>query len=711
MEIDVYQHCPCHSGKKIKFCCGKSVVNELNEIVSKNGAGQPVAALNKIERVIEKEGPLNCLLAIQTHILISQGEMEKARVSNDQFLKANPKHPVGLQHESLILLAEGDVANSVERLQDGMDAITGNEIPISCANSFRMVGLGLAHQGHVFGARAHYQFAQSLKGPADEEIRQLFAQTFMIPNASILLKSDPRIQAPPEDKEWASKYLNVGRAMDRGQFRKALSFLNKLDSAHPDEPVIIHGIAVLHGILGHAEHISDAWRRYSRCEGLSTWDAVEAEALAQLFSQVALTDEIDIVRSSFEIKDVEEAVEAISSHTRFAVLQELDKDPFGEGPAPRHVFYFLDRDKIADASDLTLENVASVSGEVLVYGKQTDRPARLEWVAARNSLFEEFQNYIKTELAEFIDGDVKESVLGETTAVTDVLTWNWHLPKGVTREQHSELVAKQRKKALNEGWANLKFSVLDGKTPKETSNEEQYQIPLNALILHLEQTADAQISDKVAASELRESLGIEPLPEIDPDVIGDTPVSPVRQQYLQIEKLSDEKLLLLHANAMAIANMSVMRRLVPEVLKRESLETHIPRESSLSMMAQLAEGDEEALDYLQQAKTCAKEKRLPIGIFLVQEFELRIQRGMTDKLAGLLQRIQVHHLGEPNVEYQLTRVLQRFGLLGGSRPSAGAHEAPSEAPAQEESAIWTPDQESGAEAGTEDEGSKLWLPE
>ena len=143
MDIDVYQQCPCHVDKKIKFCCGKDILGDLNQVLAKNKSGQSQAALDQLDRAIKNLGPKDCLLTIKTHILITAGEIELAKETNSLFLSTNPDHSTGLHHRALILLAEGKMDESVEALQDAMDSIKGNEIPISLSNAFRMVGLGL----------------------------------------------------------------------------------------------------------------------------------------------------------------------------------------------------------------------------------------------------------------------------------------------------------------------------------------------------------------------------------------------------------------------------------------------------------------------------------------------------------------------------------------------------------------------------------------
>ena len=78
MDIDIYQQCPCHSGKKIKFCCGKDIVSDLNQIVAKCNSNQSLSALDQIDRTIGKQGEKDCLLCLRTHILFTLGEVEKA---------------------------------------------------------------------------------------------------------------------------------------------------------------------------------------------------------------------------------------------------------------------------------------------------------------------------------------------------------------------------------------------------------------------------------------------------------------------------------------------------------------------------------------------------------------------------------------------------------------------------------------------------------
>lgn len=721
MDIDIYQQCPCHAEKKIKFCCGKDVIGDLNEVLAKNKSGQSTAALDQIDRSIKKSGPRDCLLTIQTHILITNGEIEKARESNELFLKTNPKHSTGLHHRSLILLAEGKTDEAVEALQDAMDAIKGNEIPISLANAFRMVGVALFSEGKTMAGRAHLKYAMVLKNESDPEIGRMLQESLAAPSTPLVLKQEFPLAPVPEAVEWEKRYVNTFRALDRGQFRKSLKFLNKIDSEYSDLPIIVRSIAIVNSYLGRIDDQVDAWRRYSRLAGVSVLEGTEAEAIAQLFDTTALAATVSIVRNTYEIDGVDLVSELALSNSRLANSEAMPADPFDEGPPPRMNFLMLDREAVSDAAELTLENVPSVIGELLVYGKQTDRDARLEVITAKDSRFERVTSFITEFFGESISGEAVERSIGESTAMSELLEWRWHLPEGVTRKQHAEMVEAHREYLMVDEWPKLEFKILGDRSAEDAAGDPEVELPLRALVMMLENASQGQGFTDGLGRKMREKLGLSECDRITPE--GDMLTgSPILQQHLEFGELSEAQLMSVQHSAMGVGNVRVLKQVVKEVLSRPDMES-MPRDVSYSMMAHFADDDVEALEFLEKAKEEALNSGRPLGIYFVQEFEFKLMRGMTDRITELLQTIQTNHLNEPEVEYQLVRVLDRFGIGPDRGPIRGAPETAPADPGQ--GAIWTPGQgngpqpESATESGAEssgaveakEEASGLWIPE
>ncbi len=726
MDIDVYQQCPCHGDKKIKFCCGKDILSDLNQVLAKNKSGQSQAALDQLDRAMSKMGPKDCLLTIKTHILITAGEIELAKEANELFLKTNPQHSTGLHHRALILLAEGKMDESVEALQDAMDSIKGNEIPISLANAFRMVGLGLYSQGKLIAARAHLIYASALKGDQDPELQQILHETLSAPSTPMVLKQDFALGRAPADVEWESKFINVGRAMDRGQFRKALKFLGKIDESFPDQPLVVRASAIVNGYLGRISEMVSGFRRFSKLEATQKLQAVEAEAIAQLFDENPLSPTVAIERITFELSETEKVTEIALSSNRMSTSGTIDADPFEEGPPPRHAFVVLDRDRVSSVDELTLENVPSVISELLVYGKQTDRPARFECITAKDGRYDELKKLIDEDFGEFIVGEPKSTSIGESNAMSELLEWRWHLPEGVTRTQHGEMVKAHRETLILDQWTQLPFSVLGDKSPEEAAKDPALEVPLRALVLMLENATQGQFFNDQLGAKLQENLGLTDYETVD--VAEDERVtSPIQQQYLDYKKLKDEQLMQIQADAMRIGNIRVLRQVVGEALDRPDFKG-ATRDMCYSMMAHFSDNDEESLEYIDKACEEATKAGRPIGLYLVQEFEFRLSRGMTDGLPDLLTTIQQGHLDDPDVEYQLVRVLDRFGIGPDRGPLRGGPGAPGAVPppqpaaappaAASSGAIWTPDQSdtapepaSGSDEAPGESKSGLYIPD
>ena len=715
MDIDIYQQCPCHSGNKIKFCCGKDIVSELNQIVAKCNSNQSLSALDQIERVIAKQGEKDCLLTLKTHILFTMGEIEKATACNERFMSNNPTHPIGKQNESLTALAAGDVVVAIDKLQDAMDLVTGDEIPLTLSNAFKMVGAVLLQAGHLIAARAHVQFAIMIRGEASDELQHILRETFKMPGTPIVMKTDFRLDKEPEGKDWSSKYAMVVQAMNRGQFRLALKMLNRIDEHWPNQTQIVRGIAVVNSMLANEEAMADAWHHVSTLDDVPEWQAVEYESLSQLFLENEPSKMLDIVSCEFDVSDFEALQELAFGTKRLMQSDCPDENPFGDGPPPRHAYYVLDREQVEASDDLSAFDIPIVTGEFLLFGKQTDKNARLIFVATKANAFDDSLGYIKELFGDLLSGDGKEEIISSISESAHTLTWNWQVPKGTSVDQHRSLMGKFRNHVLLEKWSNIKFSCLDSLTPLEAAEKPELKNALGAMVLNLEPLGVVQMmtGDDVIV-DLKAKLGISEPEQLNANDLDEETLTPLRMRFVDPKTFSDEQIRKIYFDSIGIANTVVLRQIVPEILSRESMHDNMPRDICYSMLAQLSDDNDEAIEHLRNARNEAVAAGRSIGLFLVQEFEIRLSRGMTEKLPELLQTIRKQYVSDPNVEFQLSRVLNSFGLI----TPDGQVSLPSAEPAEESassSKIWTPDSgddtiASGSGQSEPTSGSKIWVP-
>ena len=708
MEIDSYQQCPCQSGKKIKFCCGKDLVSDLNSVLSKERAGQSVAALEQLDRTIDRVGPRECLLTIQTHILISHGEIEKAKQANQTLLENHPGHITGMQHSALIELAEARTEQAIAKLQDAMDSITGNELPISLANAFRSLGIGLLNDGQLIAGRAHLEFASELKGGQDEELQRMIYDTFGFKGLPTVLKRSFKIAKPPaEEVEWHKKYVNVSRALARGQFRKALKFLQKIDLNFPDQSIVVEAIAIVSGYLGMGGSLPEKFRRISKLPDTSSWEAIEAELLAQAIDNTPAVPEQTVLRKSFQLSDISEATELAASSDQFVSLPPDERDPFGEGPAPKQSYAILNKPSVKSPDDLTIQCVPNVLAEVKLYGKQTDRDARLELIVSDDQCKTDSMAILQDVFGQRLQGDGEESDLGNVSVIDRVFRVDWHLPQGTGREKFDSLMELYFPTML-EKYKELPFHCLDGKTIVEAAKVEDYQVNVQALLVQLQTMLADRKGGKAASEKFIGEIGVDLPGPIDPstvDVVAEMP--PFQMQFLDLKKLSNEDLFDVHRSSMVLRMPSELLRTVDEMLGREDFDL-MPRDLMLSMKAQATHDNDAALACLEEARTEAKKQGKPIGQFLLQEFEMRLERGLTEKLPSLLHTLRTNHLEEPGIEAGLAEILHGYGLIDDSQVMRGAGGAID--PTGASVAAAPPPQAAPAAAST-DEPSKLWLPE
>ncbi len=710
MSIDIYQTCPCHSGKKIKFCCGKDIIHDLNEIINLTSGKQLLAALDHIDRTIEKTGVRDCLLALKTHILLKLGEWDRAQRTNEEFVANNPNYSIGHQHRATLFAAQGDIESAIRSLQDALDYLPGDEVPVSLANGFRLIGMALLKSGDVFAARAHLRYALQLKGGDDEELNYMMLESYRMPWPSLLLKEDPRVGEAPVDQPWSDDFVIALRLDRQAQWRAAIKKLSALNEEYPNEPVILQAIAAMYACLANREKAVEYWQQFARCENADRPSAVEAEILAQYFDDQPASATYDLVNVVFEIPNVREVLEKMADEPKLINTGPVEFE-MQEGPPPQAIYVLLDREELQEFENLTVDDIPQVSGNLLVFGKQTDREARVETYLVKNDRYDD----IIAAIADIVGTSEHQSEkIDEVMMADQVMSWDWHLPPQVSPENRRDLMTAKTRQTVLELWPEIPFAALDMKTPNQVVGDANYAVPLTALAQRLSQQLESVPGAEQLINELMQQLKLEAEETIDPQETDLASVSAIRQRLLKFEKLDDEQLYALFTHAMMIGNMPVLRNLIPEALNRPQLTDRINFSQALTVLARVTVDNEQALEHLKKARQLAIENGEKAGTYLVMELDLRLERGISEKCEDLVREIQMRHMNEPDVEMMLVQVLSRHGLIHpDGRPvemdETGGHDPMGQpaAPA-ESSGLWTPD--SGETASGESGGGKLWIP-
>ena len=722
MSIDQYQLCPCGSNKKVKFCCARDVLPEINKVLTALQGDQRVAALDHVNNAIEKKGDKDCLLNIKTNILLQLGEEEKARETSKQVLKKNPDNPIALANHGLLDAAAGELDNAVDKLQQCLDLI-GDNIPYSVIEAIRIVGISLLQSGRVIAARNHLQLYQGYSQEEDEKISRLIMQTYTSPKIPLLMKVENPTSTPPEDAPWKNDCQTALELGSRGRWLSAVELLQEVDEKYPNEPVIRRNIAVFQNCLGTAEDMAESWSDYAHTPGVEFEDAVEAEAFAQLIDPELESELLDVVAATFEITDQEKLNEILVSDKRCESIP-VDEERFpGDQPKPRSAYLVFDKVSPESVENLTREDVPNVCVSFYVFGKQTDAEARILVMTTKNDQYDDKITKLKEVVGDCISDEKESKVISQVTKLSDALTWDWRFPEGTSQETQNQLLKEQRREIMLEVWPKLPQASLGDKAPIDVIGQEKYRIALAASVLLLELSTDHQVAIEVDLDEVRQKLEVPVRKTFKHEEIEDyRHLSIVRMSQLELAGVPDDELVALFQRAAMTAAWSALTGICHELLNRDSLEEKIDKSSVYLMLSRMQTKLDDAIGYIQKARSyCIGKKQSPART-LIAELETRIERSDFDRVPDLIREIETKYISEPGISRELMRVLVRFGIVdpqGNPRSQAGAPAAMNEQAGPSESQYaWAPDGGMGgagvaAEPETKAEAKqekKLWIP-
>ena len=706
MSIDVYQNCPVHSEKKIKFCCGKDVVTELDHILELFRSKQHAAALDAIAKAESKLGSRDCLLNLKTRILVSQNETEKAEASNNQFLESNPGHMLGMQHQALILTQKDDLAGAVAALQKAADAVGDGNIPFSIINTFRIVGAALVSHGDPIAGRAHLNFFKRFKPDDTQEIDYLIFQAFGGPQVPLPLKAEQPILKCDESEPYYKHNQAINLLTARGRWARAISVGKKALEQFPGEPTLYWNLAVLSSMVARHQDSAEYWNQYSELERVEGWRAIEAKSMAILLNRDWSSGSIDVVQLTWDLNDAEAATEKSLDQSQFE-SNPISPDA-ADGPPPKASYVIWDKKPLSDAETSTANDLPVDTGLVAIFGKQTDRSARMELVARSGTELETAKELIKATFGELLTGEPKEEVLGKQAQETPMTEWRVRFPDDMPNRRRQELQQEKASDRIRSIWPNVSYGILENKTLKEAASISDLTLGCQAIvwIMHLSALDDQQVDRTIA--DICNDLGIELPGDQDINEFKDIVVPISWMHKIDPNECEEPELQNIIQWAMVHRNMACLRRTIPVMLESETLDVN-NRVNLLYTYGRVTFDNDEAIKSVQKAREVCSEDVLPKAIWLVRELEIRMERGIEDGISELFQEIQSRASSDEQVADEFARLLLRFGFInekGEVNPMMVGTNDEGDMEPEMPDGIWTPDKEA-EKAGA---SKKIWVP-
>jgi len=720
MPIDPYTPCPGGTGKKVKFCC-PDLLGELDEIQRMLEGDQRLACLERINSLEGKFPDRACLLSMKVMLEAQLADEGKAEATLARFVEKYPGNAVALAEEATLKATKQGAAAAVEPLQRAIAASSGSMMP-QVYDAISLVAERLVAEGQYLAARGHLMLVLDLSAHKDERATNVVMQLDGSPQLPLLMKESQPIAQAPVDALWKKGFDSAMEFVRRAQWLEAAKQLRELAKSAGDWPPIWRNIATLRVWLAENKGAIEALRKFAR-QPLGSSAAppldemVEAEALAQMID-TENADYVEVLNVRYPIKDLDLAMQQLSSDPRALRLPvDLAKMATEDQPPPKAALSLLDRAAPESGKGIARENVPRIVGQVFVYGKQTDRDARLELITYRTDELSESQRVVAEILKDTLGTAEAEEVATRRPAVSHALSWSWRLPDDTPNEERDALISAERRAVLMDKWPLMKFKVLEGRTPQEASRDPAMRVPLLAAILILELSSMSE-GDQLDFNELRTKQGLPTAETIEPTELDVLTLPLARLHRLDVSKLSDEQLEAMFVRATHYRQVKALRRAGEEVLKRPSLEQTLPRQEVYGQLAQIEPNPEKAIKYIEDARVAAEAAGQSSAPWDMTEMTLRLSMGDFPTADRLLQHIRSEHIREPGVAQMLYQILVESGVIRpdgtpamGPPGAAGGGMMPGAAPAaaSEAGKLWTPD--GGAPAPAGGKKSVIWTPD
>ncbi len=719
MTTDVYQPCPCGIDKKIKFCCGAEVIADLGKIEEALQGEQRLGALDLCNKLLSAKPDRPCVRMYKAMVQLGMREMAGAKQSIDEILAQSPRNPAGLAMSATMDCFDGNVEDGIEKLQIALEEQQGKLVN-AVYEAIGVVGRSLAAAGEAVAAHAHLLLQAGATRGQDRNATYALLElegSGQIPLAArgaLSLAELPAETSLP--KEDAIEFGAALRQTEQGCWLAAAKRFEALAERNPNEPVLWRNIGILRARILNNGVAMEALKRYAMFPAVPREQALEAMALALFFSDPDEIDLVDDMTTTFKLADSAAMREHLTSSKR---VQPVPFDPAmyqeTNEPPPLAAFLVLDREIPASSAGLTRDNVPKIVGELLLFGKQTDRDARAEFTTIKSSDHEAKLKSLREATGQLLGDQVSEEVTGKMPAASVALSANWRFPDDTPLDMRQKMVTEHRTQALLSVWPNLPMGILGGKSPRVAVSSPEGQLIVAAHILTMELAEEEENGDY---NKLRRSLGLPTLEPIDPAGVRVAGLSPAQQSRLLLDKVSDDDLIMVFRGAVMLGAPRLLRRAASEIVSRPSLDSRedLSKAEVYDILARRAKTADEALEFNHKAQAAARDKGQSPAQYLLAEFSLRLRRGEGTEAERILQTIQSRHIREPGIAQALYGLLAQLGLVeldpttGLPMPARRAG-APTGAAAPAGSGLWTPDQElppgGGQQSGSP---SKLWIP-
>ncbi|MGQ0635541.1 MAG: tetratricopeptide repeat protein [Planctomycetaceae bacterium] len=718
-EIDVYQPCPCGSGKKIKFCC-QPILGEMLRVMELRRSGQWQAALQMLDaldkREIREASSRAWVKSEKAMLLMSQSRGAEAQATVDEVLAESPEHPAALVIAALLRLQTESYPGAMRSVYKALRAADEAHASLASHLAMTMAGI-LTGQGHPLAAIEYLSLAMHLDGE-NEDLVELAASVQQNRKVPYPLRVHYFLKPLQVDGELQKRDETARRLSSRGCFSDAAKEFGQIARKNPSQPDVWWNIGLCHAWAGEDPLAVEAFKA-AAANQTSVEAAAECLLLARLLWQPSPAARVEHLAQEFLVPHVSRLLTTLDRLPRVSRIPlppaEADSDD-DAGQRPAALYNILDRDlQKVPAAELSERDCATILGELSVFDAEpaSGKPARAFLACDERERLNELVALLRGAAPELEPAN-EPQVIGWTRRELSSLVLRWKLPDEAPPALADRVERARRAKVVEEIWPNTPQEFLNGKTPAQAAAVPELRAAVEAAVLALEAFVE-QDGFSVDVEQVREKLG---LPAAAPFAVAETD-DPLRFSILQIRRLAlknvtDNQLVRLLGVFAQLGLGGQTERAMREALARPSLSDKLDTPRLCLSLAELARRNrqhDEALSWLVKGKEASRARRAPLNSLLLWELEelaLRARDPDDPQVLQLAANLWNYYRPKlPDAAAMIAGLLNELNLPGpwnAPPESIAAADMPATAGVSA-GGIWTP--EAPAPAG---EPSKLWLP-
>ncbi len=695
MSIDTYAICPCGSGKKIKFCnkC-KDSVSDLDAIIKMIEGGQVVPALDRLSSVLQEHPDAAWALAVRGRLLLDLREYESLTENAERFIRLQPSNPLALTQRAAAKLFRGEVESATESMLEALTE-SGKEVDSFVLSVASVLAYSLAQQGVFLTARVYATLAMMTAGyEGGQTAIQLLKQLNSSPTVNQLFKAIPERIQRPSDADWGERYDEASTLLRSNKITLAEAKFQSLQRTVPGEPAILSGLLTCAIWRGDVEAQADLLKKLSACEAIEFEQRVRFRALAAMVNPDSQETSVEVAKLTAKIDNVEELEMAISASSRFAQLPPdmlAEMRTSDDDIPPRSGFQLLDRDKPESRDSLpAIDDVPEAVALVFVYGRQTDRDARVELLDVRADRVDEVRKYFTATVGDLQleqeAGDPMPLLIAAQPAIAMI---RFQAKPAEAETLQNELTDARMPDAI----VNLRVPLLGGQSLKSVADDASKLLERTALVRIVEQYDSLASKSDTLIDRVYELAKLQKLPPLKPLSTEVESITNEDLYRLDPSGLDADALIYLLQRAQQISATTAIRKLAKQLIETELSDQQKPAKLLAYMsLINAAQQTDEALAIMDQAKAFAAANDIPIANLLLSEVGLRLSAGDAEGFQKAIQTLSVQYGNEPEVMARLQQLLVAYGLVN---PDGSPRQA----------------QRMGAEPAAAGGAGQLWTPE